>query len=135
MKHLSNQSSVREGRVGIGLAMFTICSADRSRLMDAREHLRYWPFVKEFREIEGLQSLHALRVTIFVGQGLTREQWQHDCKRGIQLMSLCLKQHRVSLSPLSLELTYFRPSYSNSEFLRPDDLLQPMSNFINDSQL
>lgn len=116
---------------GTGLAEFTLCAPTRRALMDAREHLRYWPFVKEFRDIDYLR----IRVIVFVGHGYTRRQWQRYCQNGMELMTLCVKQHQAYFRNWSDELSHFEPNYNPSEFLRPENLLQPMSNFINEFQL
>lgn len=116
---------------GTGLAEITLCAPTRRALLDAREHLRYWPFVKEFRDLDNLR----LRVTIFVGHGYTRKQWKHYCQSGMELMTLGVKQHRAYFRQWTDELSHFEPSYTPSEYLRPDNLLQPMSNFIDEMQL
>lgn len=116
---------------GTGLAEITLCAPTRRALLDAREHLRYWPFVKEFHDIDYLR----LRVTIFVGRGYSRRQWQHYCQSGMELMTLCVKQYKAYFRQWSDELSFFEPSYNPTEFLRPDNLLQPMSNFIDEMQL
>lgn len=118
-------------RSGTGLAEITLCAPTRRALLDAREHLRYWPFVKEIRDLDDLR----LRVTIFVGRGYTRRQWKHYCQSGMELMTLCVKQHRAYFRQWTEELSHFEPRYSSTEYLRPDNLLQPMSNFIDEMQL
>lgn len=125
-------SVVHRKHGGTGLAELTLYATSRKGLLDAREHLRYWPFVKEFREITPLGFPHALRVTIFIGRGLTHKQWLNYCRRGQELMTLCVKQHKAFFCGWSDELLHFAPHYTDSEYLRPDDLLQPMSNFINE---
>lgn len=118
-------------RSGTGLAEFTLCAPTRRALMDAREHLRYWPFVKEFRD----EAYLRIRVTVFIGRGYTRKQWQRYSQRGMELMTLCVKQHQAYFREWSDELSHFDPKYTPSEYLRPDNLLQPMSNFIDEMKL
>ena len=116
---------------GTGLAQFTLAAKTRKGLLDAREHLRYWPFVKAFREDDYLH----LSVIIYIGRGYMRKQWHRYCRRAKELMTLCVKQHGAFFPEWSQELNHFEPHYTPSEYLRPDDLLQPMSNFIDEFEL
>ena len=116
---------------GTGLAEMTLSAPTRRALMDAREHLRYWPFVKEFREKDYLH----LRVIIFIGKGYSRELWKGYCQRGMELMTLCVRQYKACLRGWTTELDHFEPQYTDTEYLRPDSLLQPMSNFIDATEL
>lgn len=116
---------------GTGLAEMTLCAPTRRALLDAREHLRYWPYVKAFDDA----GYHRLRVVVFIGRGYSRMMWQRYCQAAMELMSLCVKQHGAYFKGWSTEMNHFEPQYTDSEYLRPDNLLQPMSNFIDEIEL
>ncbi|MCI7555910.1 MAG: uracil-DNA glycosylase family protein [Bacteroidales bacterium] len=116
---------------GTGLTEMTLCAPTRRALLDAREHLRYWPYVKEFREKDYLK----LRVIIFIGKGYSRKQWNDYCQRAMELLTLCVMQYKACFKGWTAELDHFEPQYTDNEFLRPDNLLQPMSNFFDANEL
>ncbi len=111
-----------------GMVVFMLYAPTTSQLMDAREHLRYWPYVKAFYPVD---STH-ISVCVYVARNNQRSMWSYYVTRSSELMNLCVRQYQASFS-----LTCTRPStgfrqYHPNGFLRPDDLLKPFSDFINE---
>jgi hypothetical protein len=94
--------------------------------MKAREHLKYWRFVKEFHEVDE----RSIRVTVSIGKDLCPKKWKEYCELGMNLMNSAVKQYEgefVStmledvLAPILLRLLSVRQSFflrlSNRIFL------------------
>jgi len=125
MKDSIRQSASAPG-APTGLAQITLCAPSPQALLAAREHLRYWPYVKSFRTT----SATTLRATVFIGEGLSASRWSYYCRRSMEIMNLCLRQHKARFIVCSGPLPAFEPQIEPSLFLRPDDLLLPFSDFI-----
>lgn len=112
-----------------GLVHVTMVCPSRHALLSAREHLRFWSFVKEFHE----ESECRMSVTISVGKELCRKMWREYCEKAVEMMNLCLKQYDVRCEVSTKEVLDFDPIVDGSTFIRPDDFMESMYNLHNNN--
>lgn len=110
-----------------GLMHVTMEGSSRQALVSAREHLKFWSFVKEFHE----EGECKMCVTVFIGKGLCKKMWRVYCEKAIEMMNLCLKQYEVHCEVSTKEVLDFHPVVDGSTFIRPDDFMESMYNLIN----
>lgn len=111
-----------------GMVFFMIKAPTAENLKDAREHLRYWPYVKAFQPID---ETH-LKVLVLVGRGIPETKWDYYVIRSCELMNQCLRQHQVFLMVSSGCPFLFVRHYHHNGFMRPDNLLKPFCDFIDE---
>ena len=105
-----------------------ITAPNHEALQQAARHLRYWPYVK-FYKYRGKCSLLAC---FNLGEVESRRQFKRLFIRSRQLVLLCLRQYKVTITrwvpqPLPLNL-----HYSDELFVRPDSTVRPFLEFINE---
>lgn len=111
-----------------GMVAFMLSAPTSQQLKDAREHLRYWPYVKAFRPVD---ETH-MKVLVFVGRGIPETKWSYYVTRSCELMNQCVRQYQA-LFVTTNECPAFRlRQYHRNGFLRPDDLLKPFCDFIDE---
>ena len=98
------------------------------QLKDAREHLRYWPYVKAFRPMD---ETH-MKVLVFVGRGIPETKWNYYVTRSCELMNQCVRQYQALFVTTNDCPTFRLYQYHCKGFLRPDDLLKPFCDFIDE---
>lgn len=96
-----------------GLLCVTMQGTSREAVLSAREHLRFWSFVKEFHELSECR----MSVTIFVGKGLCQKMWRKYCERSVEMMNLCVKQYDVHFDTNTKELLDFQPQIDGTTFI------------------
>lgn len=111
-----------------GMVVFVLSTPTAQQLKDAREHLRYWPYVKAFRPMD---ETH-MKVLIFVGKGITDDKWNYYVTRSCELMNQCVRQYQALFVMTSGCHALWLRQYHHNGFLRPDDLLKPFCNFIDE---
>lgn len=109
-----------------GLCEYLMVAPDAKACKQAREHLRYWPYVKEFHPVG---CFPMLVVHVMIGQNLSEEKWNRTLERATKLMDDCLRQYKTLMIPVQ-EMKTFHPAYHDGQFLRPDDLVTPFAPFI-----
>ena len=111
-----------------GMVIFVLSTPTAQQLKDAREHLRYWPYVKAFRPMD---ETH-MKVLVFVGRGIPETKWNYYVTRSCELMNQCVRQYQ-SLFVTTYECpAFWLRQYHRNGFLRPDDLLKPFCDFIDE---
>ena len=111
-----------------GMFVFILSAPSKQQKRDVCQHLRYWPFVKAFLPIDDTH----MKVLVFVGNGITDNQWDFYVARSLELMNLCVRQHQsLFMMAQSNSIIPSRWFHSNT-FLRPDDLLKPFCDFIDE---
>lgn len=111
-----------------GMMFFMLTSPTAEKLKDAREHLRYWPYVKAFKPLD---ETH-MKVLIYIGRGITKEKWDYYVSRSCELMNQCLRQYQALFVMTSGCPALWQRQYHHNGFLRPDDLLKPFCDFIDE---
>lgn len=111
-----------------GMVVFMLSTPTAQQLKDAREHLRYWPYVKAFRPMD---ETH-MKVLVFVGRGIPETQWDYYVTRSSELMNQCIRQYQASFVMTNECSAFLLRQYHRNGFLRPDDLLKPFCNFIDE---
>ena len=110
------------------MAIFQLTAPTAQQLTDAREHLRYWPYVKAFKPKDDTHLL----VLVFIGRGISEERWNYYMVRSWELMNLCVKQYQTWFVPMNkMSISTFYCHHHNV-FLRPDDMLKPFCDFIDE---
>ncbi len=109
-----------------GMMVFMLSTPTAQQLKDAREHLRYWPYVKAFRPMD---ETH-MKVLVFVGRGISDAQWNYYVTRSCELMNQCVRQYNAIFVTTSECPGFWLHRYHRNGFLRPDDLLKPFCDFI-----
>ena len=104
-----------------GMVFFSLAAPSAEKLKDAREHLRYWPYVKAFKPVDATH----MKVLVFVGKGITDERWDYYVARSCELMNQCLRQHQAYFVMISGCPLLWLHRYHSNGFLRPNDLLKP----------
>ena len=112
----------------LGMVFFTLSASTAQQLRDAREHLRYWPYVKSFRPVD---ETH-MKVLIFVGRGIPKAHWNSYVTRSCELMNQCVRQHQALFVMTKGNPSFWLRQYHRNGFLRPDELLKPFCDFIDD---
>ena len=111
-----------------GMMFFMLTSPTAEKLKVAREHLRYWPYVKAFKPLD---ETH-MKVLIYIGRGITKEKWDYYVSRSCELMNQCLRQYQALFVMTSGCPALWLRQYHHNCFLRPDDLLKPFCDFIDE---
>ena len=111
-----------------GMVVFVLSTPTAQQLKDAREHLRYWPYVKAFRPMD---ETH-MKVLIFVGKGITDDKWNYYVTRSCELMNQCVRQYQSYFVMISGCSALWLRQYHHNGFLRPDNLLKPFCDFIDE---
>lgn len=111
-----------------GMATFILSAPTTNQLKEAREHLRYWPYVKAFIPTDNTH----IKVCIFIGRGITEKNWDYYEARSCELMNLCVQQYHASFVIAPEHPASWLKQYNSNGFLRPDDLLKPFCDFIDE---
>lgn len=73
-----------------------------------------------------------MKVLVDVGKGITEEKWDYYLEHSCELMNLCVRQHQALFIVANQESSHLFKRYHKNGFLRPDDLLIPFCNFIDE---
>jgi len=111
-----------------GMMVFVISAPTAQQLKDAREHLRYWPYVKAFWPVD---ETH-MKVLVFVGRGIPETKWNFYVTRSCELMNQCVRQYQALFVTTNECPAFGLRQYHRNGFLRPDDLLKPFCDFIDE---
>ncbi len=111
-----------------GIVVFMLSTPTAQQLRDVREHLRYWPYVKAFRPVDATH----MKVLVFVGRGISEKQWSYYLTRSCELMNQCVRQYHALFKTTNGCPACWLWWYHRNGFLRPDDLLKPFCDFIDD---
>ena len=109
-----------------GMMLFLLTTPTAERLREAREHLRYWPYVKAFKPVDATH----MNVMVFIGKGITDERWDYYVTRSCELMNQCIRQYQAYFVVTSSRHLLWLHRYHSNGFLRPNDLLKPFCDFI-----
>ena len=104
----------------------TITAPSSEAREEASRHLRYWPYVKFYR----YQGERSLVVCFYLGKVKSRKQLEQLLSRSRELILLCLRQYKVSISRWYPWFEAFRPVYSDELFARPASEVRPFIDFI-----
>ena len=119
-----NRETFSQPKSGMLLLLLTAPTAPQ--LQGAREHLRYWPYVKAFKPFD---ETH-MGVVIFLSKGTTATLWNYYATRSCELLTQCVKQYQAHFTLSSRHTSSFIKRYHPNGFLRPDNLLIPFLKFI-----
>ena len=111
-----------------GMVVFVLSTPTAQQLKDAREHLRYWPYVKAFRHVD---ETH-MKVLVLVGRGIPETKWNYYVTRSCELMNQCVRQYQALFVTTNECPALWLRQYHRNGFLRPDDLLKPFCDFIDE---
>lgn len=111
-----------------GMIVFMLSAPTAHQLNGVREHLRYWSFVKAFQPVD---ETH-MRVLVFVGRGVTEKMWNYYVARSNVMMNQCVTQYQALFVLTSERPAFLLHKYHRNGFLRPDDLLKPFCDFIDE---
>ena len=111
-----------------GMVLFMLTAPTAEKLNDAREHLRYWSYVKAIKPVD---ETH-MKVLVFVGKGITDEKWDYYVTRSCELMNQCVRQYQAYFVMSSGCPALWLRQYHQNYFLRPDNLLKPFCDFIDE---
>lgn len=111
-----------------GMVFFSLAAPSAEKLRDAREHLRYWPYVKAFKPVDATH----MKVLVFVGRGITNEEMDYYVTRSCELMNQCVRQYQALFVMTSGFPSLWLRQYHHNGFLRPDNLLKPFCDFIDE---
>lgn len=111
-----------------GMVFFSLAAPSAEKLKDVREHLRYWPYVKAFKPVDATH----MKVLIFVGKGITDDKWNYYVTRSCELMNQCVRQYQALFVMTSGCHALWLRQYHHNGFLRPDNLLKPFCDFIDE---
>ena len=111
-----------------GMVLFMLTAPTAEKLNDAREHLRYWSYVKAFKPVDGTH----MKVLIYIGRGITDEKWDYYVTRSCELMNQCVRQYQSYFVMISGCSALWLRQYHHNGFLRPDNLLKPFCDFIDE---
>lgn len=111
-----------------GMVFFMLTAPTAEKLKDAREHLRYWPYVKAFKPVDATH----MEVLVFVGTGITDEKWKYYVTRSCELMNQCVRQYQAFFVMTRGCPALWLHQYHQNGFLRPDNLLKPFCDFIDE---
>lgn len=109
-----------------GLLRLILTAPNYDSLVYSREHMRYWTFVKECHPTSEQQMV----VTIYVGDIEDHNKWLHTCAKAVELMNLCVRQYKAVFRSSLREIQNFAPVYNCLSYMRPDDLLTPFIELI-----
>ena len=128
LQSLSTKSFKLASKRQSGMVVFMLSTPTTQQLKDAREHLRYWPYVKAFRPVD---KTH-MEVLVFVGRGIPEAKWHYYVIQSCILMNQCVRQHQGTFVITDVKSDRCFHKYHENEYLRPDDLLKPFCNFIDE---
>lgn len=111
-----------------GMVVFVLSAPKAQQLKDAREHLRYWPYVKAFWPVD---QTH-MKVLVFVGRGIPETKWNYYVTRSCELMNQCVRQYQALFVTTNEYPAFGLCLYHRNGFHRPDDLLKPFCDFIDE---
>ena len=111
-----------------GMVVFALSAPTARQLKDAREHLRYWPYVKAFRPMD---ETH-MKVLFLVGRGIPETKWNYYVTRSCELMNQCVRQYQAQFVITNECPAFWLCQYHRNGFLRPDDMLKPFCDFIDE---
>ena len=111
-----------------GMMVFVLSAPTTQKLKDAREHLRYWPYVKAFWPVD---ETH-MKVLVFVGRGIPETRWNYYVTRSCELMNQCVRQYQALFVTTNECPAWGLRQFHRNGFLRPDDLLKPFCDFIDE---
>lgn len=111
-----------------GMVVFMLYSPTAQQLKDAREHLLYWSYVKAFKP----SGENQMKVLVFVGNGFSKKKWDYYVRRSCKLMNQCVRQHQSLFVISGFNSKLLLVSYHHNGFLRPNDLLKPFCEFIDE---
>lgn len=111
-----------------GMMLFLLTAPTAEMLREAREHLRYWPYVKAFKPVD----VTHMNVLVLVGKGIADEMWDYYVTRSCELMNQCVRQYQAYFVMTSGCPLLWLHRYHSDGFLRPDDLLKPFCDFIDE---
>lgn len=111
-----------------GMVVFMLSTPTAQQLKDAREHLRYWPYVKAFRPVD---ETH-MKVLVLVGRGIPKTKWNYYVTRSCELTNQCVRQYQALFVTTNECPAFWLRLYHRNGFLRPDDLLKPFCDFIDE---
>ena len=111
-----------------GMVVFVLSTPIAQQLKDAREHLRYWPYVKAFQPMD---ETH-MKVLVFVGRGIPEKKWNYYVTRSCELMNQFVRQYQALFVTTNEYPAFWLRQYHRNGFLRPDDLLKPFCDFIDE---
>jgi len=111
-----------------GMVVFVLSTPTMQQLKDAREHLRYWPYVKAFWPVD---ETH-MKVLVFVGRGIPETKWNYYVTRSSELMNQCVRQYQALFVTTNECPAFGLRQYHCNGFLRPDNLLKPFCDFIDE---
>ena len=111
-----------------GMVVFVLSTPTAQQLKDAREHLRYWPYVKAFRPVD---ETH-MKVLVLVGRGIPETKWNYYVTRSCELMNQCVRQYQALFVTTNECPAFGLRQYHRNGFLRPDDLMKPFCDFIDE---
>ena len=114
-----------------GMVFFSLTAPSAEKLKDVREHLRYWPYVKAFKPVDATH----MKVLVFIGKGITDEKWDYYVSRSCELMNQCVRQYQALFVKRNGYPALWLCQYHHNGFLRPDDLLKPFCDFIDELNL
>lgn len=104
---------------------FLIESHHKEFVLQIKEHLRYWPYVKAFADTKTGQ----IKVRVCIGNVSNVKEQERYVARSCELILLCLRQYDVMVLPVDNGWGFFH-HYMDSLFLRPDDMLKDFRSFI-----
>lgn len=128
LQKLNAKSLSLTSRRQSGLVAFVLSAPTAQQLKDAREHLRYWPYVKAFWPVD---ETH-MKVLVFVGRGIPEMKWNYYVTCSCELMNQCARQYQTLFVMTNECPAFGLRQYHRNGFLRPDDLLKPFCDFIDD---
>lgn len=110
------------------MIFFSLSAPTSEKLKEVREHLRYWPYVKAFKPVD---ETH-MKVLVFVGRGISVEKLDYYVTRSWELMNQCVRQHQALFVMTNGCPALWLRQYHHNSFLRPDELMKPFSDFIDE---
>jgi hypothetical protein len=110
------------------MVFFSLTAPTAEKLKDAREHLRYWSYVKAFKPVD---ETH-MKVLVYICRGITKEKWDYYVTRSCELMNQCLRQYQAFFVMTNGCPALWLRQYHQNGFLRPDNLLKPFCDFIDE---
>ena len=111
-----------------GMVVFTLSAPTALQMRDACEHLRYWPYVKAYYPVNEI----CMKVVVYVGSGITEKRWPYYVLRSCELMNQCVRQCQALFVITNDSTALNVQQLHRNGFLRPDDLLKPFCDFIDD---
>lgn len=110
------------------MVVLVLSAPNTQQLKNAREHLRYWSYVKAFWPID---ETH-MKVLVLVGRGIPKTKWNYYVSRSSELMNQCVRQYQALFITTNEYPALGLRLYHHNGFLRPNDLLKPFCDFIDE---